>query len=291
ASTGSEAPCPPASSPSGATRLGSGPLAPPLPPSPAPARPTSPWGAPQPPNHSIHPPTAAQEAKTSPWQGPGQNQPPEAVGAVRAVGAVGAVHQPPLPPPEVLTPLAIAGGPLTRADACLHLANLPPKLGPEALAALCQEWDVVSVHLGPGLHLARGQAFLVFGSVKEAALCAEALAGRSPWGGSRQLGVQFSPGLPLDSPARSNPGGVARPASSWVWCAGGLGEAGGGRGLGSWRGRRGDRAEGQGRGMGLRGGAASGVRGQLSPDVIVTALREAGMPMPKGLLRVQAGMP
>ncbi len=50
-------------------------------------------------------------------------------------------------------------------------------------------------------------------------MCAESLPGQAPWGGPRALRCDFSPGLPLECPARARQG-PTRPSSHYVWCAG-----------------------------------------------------------------------
>lgn len=47
----------------------------------------------------------------------------------------------------------------------------------------------------------------------------QALTHQTPWGGSRPLRIDFTPGLPANCPMRSREGPL-RAASSYVWCAG-----------------------------------------------------------------------
>ncbi|GLI70445.1 hypothetical protein VaNZ11_015358 [Volvox africanus] len=197
----------------------------------------------------------------------------------------------PLPPPPPLPSLSLylnrgssglRGGPVCRAEACLYIGGLPPGLTEAALfAELSRLGNVESVHpfdqqqvlqqhpvhgclSGPQVPLGE-EVYVVFMSLRDAAICYEAVARTCLFGGTRPLVVEFCSAFPADSPAArrcvaaaamaaAGGGGTSSTASEFVWVS-------------------------------LSASAA------VTPESVVTALQAASIPVPQQILQVAGRAP
>ncbi|GFR45310.1 hypothetical protein Agub_g6670 [Astrephomene gubernaculifera] len=164
--------------------------------------------------------------------------PPAGSAAAAGTGAVAAG--------AVGTSASLRGGLVCRAEACLYIAGLPAGLTEAALVSeLGRSGHVESVHpchpqpptaTAAGHHpllshhhpthgspaTALGDdVYVVFVSLRDAAMCYEAVARTSPFGGSRPLLVEFCSAFPADSPAARR----RAAASQFVWLSATVGSA------------------------------------------------------------------
>ncbi|PNH11983.1 hypothetical protein TSOC_001138 [Tetrabaena socialis] len=271
-----------------------------------------------------------QSVSTAARYDPGVGGGPGCGGAAAAATGphdTAATSPPPLPPPldaahpphqqpqqqhpqqQQQQQLGLRGGPVCRAEACLYIGALPPGLTEAALVAeLGRCGSVESVHsydtpaaaaagsatataANSGLGHPQQQqplgaeVYVVFTSLRDAAICYEATARTCPFGGGRPLAVEFCSAFPPDSPAaRRRAAALAAPhppppaqgaaaaaaataaaaaASQFVWVSAIPPSASG----------------------------APSALAMVTPDAVIAALREGGLPVPQQILQVQGRAP
>ncbi|KAG2482783.1 hypothetical protein HYH03_018321 [Edaphochlamys debaryana] len=230
-----------------------------------------------------------------------------AVGPGGAAAADTAATPPPPPPPlpsrgqhapspmPYTPPPGLRGGPVCRAEACLYVGGLPPGLTEAALIAeLSKAGSVESVHPyeAPAQPVQPGtvgeEVYVVFASLRDAAISYERHARKAPFGGSRPLQVEFCAALPPDSAAArrraaataaaasaGTPGGAAAvaaaSASNFVWVS----------------------SSATALLAAPSGGAATAAptSATVTPEAVVTALQEAALAVPQQILQVEGGAP
>ncbi|EFJ46262.1 hypothetical protein VOLCADRAFT_121079 [Volvox carteri f. nagariensis] len=224
--------------------------------------------------------------------------------AAPGTGAVAAsALPPPLPPPPPPPPplpllsyrgsdsSGLRGGPVCRAEACLYIGGLPPGLTEAALVSdLSRLGSVESVHPfdqqqvlqqhpahggglgGPQVPLGE-EVYVVFVSLRDAAICYEAVTRTCRFGGTRPLVVEFCSAFPADSPAARRC--VAAAAAAAAAAGGGGGSTGGGPSSTAsefvW--------------VSLSAGTG------VTPEAVVAALQAAALPVPQQILQVAGRAP
>ncbi|KXZ45286.1 hypothetical protein GPECTOR_56g382 [Gonium pectorale] len=119
------------------------------------------------------------------------------------------------------------------------------------------------------------EAYVVFASLRDAAICYEAIARACPFGGSRPLHVEFCSTFPPESPAArrrtaamatgggSAAAAAAALASQFIWVSSAA----------------------------ASGSAAAVGASAVTPEAVVAALQEAALPVPQQILQVQGRAP